>query len=244
MKERFSSSILIFLAAASVRTATAMPRTDILDSLRVSLAAKDLPLREALQRLVSQTKVQLVYPDALVEGIRSNCSLQNVTLRRALEEILAPAELSFRVMADEQIVIVWRGWWENAPPHRGPPGGMGFGPPPWGRGGPPLGEAEFMDTVLKDLKLSEAQKAEIDTIRSVQQEKALELFHKRQKHELSFESMRAARRAVHEETLQLMKEVLTPGQIPQFEKALKAMRPPRGGMPPPHPEGGALPPRP
>jgi hypothetical protein len=79
-----------------------------IDSIRVSFAVQEAALREALQGLISQTKLQIVYSDALVKDIQASCACDNVTLRQALEELLKPTPLTFEVMPDGQLVIVKR----------------------------------------------------------------------------------------------------------------------------------------
>jgi outer membrane receptor for ferrienterochelin and colicin len=79
-----------------------------LDSIRVSFEAKNVTLREALQNLVAQTSLQIVYNDGLVNGLKVSCACTNVTLRQALEELLKPTPLTFEAMPDGQIVIIKR----------------------------------------------------------------------------------------------------------------------------------------
>ncbi len=79
-----------------------------LDSIRVDFAAKDIPLREALQKLIAQTHLEIVYNDALVNGFKASCVCKNVSLRQALEELLKSTPLTFDVVKGGQIVIVKR----------------------------------------------------------------------------------------------------------------------------------------
>ena len=83
------------------------PQNDI-DNIRVSLEARNIPLREALQQIMAQTKAQIVYSDALVQDVNAGYSGKDVTLRNALNNLLAPAALDYRVMEDDQIVIIKR----------------------------------------------------------------------------------------------------------------------------------------
>jgi hypothetical protein len=211
---------------------------EALDSLRVNLTVQDIALREALQQLVSQTQAQLVYHDAIVAGVKTSCSLKNVTLRQALKEILAPADLTYRVMDDGLIVIVWRGWMARPPERRGPPNGAGFRPPPFGAGGPPPGSPEFIDAALKDLALSATQQAQIDSMRNAQREKVVALLRQRQTGELDFEKFRAEYHKLNDEMIQQMQGVLTKDQYKKLEKVIEQHRPPRRDFPPLRPEGG------
>jgi hypothetical protein len=206
-----------------------------LDSLRVSLEVKDVALREALQQLVSQTQAQLIYHDAIVAGVKTSCALKNVTLRQALEEILAPADLTYRVMDDALIVIVWRGWAARPPERRGPPG---FSPPPFGPDGPPPGSPEFIDAALKDLALSATQQAQIDSLRNAQREKVVALLRQRHIGELDFEKFRSEHHKLNDEMMQQMQGVLTTDQYKKLEKVIEQPSPPHGSFPPPRPEGG------
>ena len=79
-----------------------------LDSVRVNFEARDVALREALQTLIAQTKLQIVYHDALVKGMKVSCACTDVSLRQALHELLKSTPLTFEAMPDGQIVIVKR----------------------------------------------------------------------------------------------------------------------------------------
>ena len=217
--------------------AVSRAQTPALDSLRVNLEAKDLALRDALQQIVAQTKAQLVYHDALVAGVKTSASFKNVALREALAQILAPAELTYGVMADGQIVIVWRGWMES----RGASHTAGVRPEPFGMAGPP----DFIATALLELTLSETQKTQIDSIQRMQREQAVGLFRRRQAGALDFDDFRSAREQMNEELMKQMQGVLTKEQYKKFKKELEQTRPPREGFrqPQPHhrPEGGPPP---
>jgi len=226
---------LIFLGFVFIAVVS-RAQTPALDSLRVNLEAKDLALREALQQLVSQTKVQLVYHDALVAGVKTSGSFKNVTLRVALAEILAPAELTYGVMEDGQIVIIWRGWRER----RGVSNEAGLRPPPFGMAGPP----DFIATALQELALTETQRTQIDSIQKAQREKAVALFRQRQNGTLDFEDFRSAREKMNDDLMKQMQGVLTKDQYKKFKKELEQNRPPREGfrpLPPLRPEGGPRP---
>ncbi len=99
--------LAIFHVAASAFAFDVMDKAD-LDKVRVRLEAQNLPLREALQSLVAQTKLQIVFDDARVKNLKVDCSCPNVTLRQALEELLKTTSLTFEAMNDGQIVIVSR----------------------------------------------------------------------------------------------------------------------------------------
>ncbi|MDZ7362369.1 MAG: STN domain-containing protein [candidate division KSB1 bacterium] len=233
-------ALLIIFGAALVGAAASRAQPPALDSLRLSLELKDAPLREALQQLVLQTKAQLVYHDAIVAGVKTSCSLKNVTLRQVLEEILTPADLTYHVMDDGLIVIVWRGWMTRPPERQGPPNGTGFGPPPpFGAGGP-----EFIDAALQGLALSEIQQAKIDSMRNTQREKLVALLRQRQNGELDFEKFRSEHRKLNDEMMQQMQDVLTTEQYKKLEKTVQPQRRPLRGFPPLRPEGGTMPRRP
>ena len=204
-------------------------QTPALDSLRVNWEAQDLALREALQQIVAQTKVQLVYHDALVAGVKTSGSFKNVPLREALVEILAPAELTFAMLEDGQIVIMWRGWLER----RG-------AAPPFSMAGPP----DFIALALQELALSKTQKTQIDSLQKIQREKAVALFRQRQTGALDFEDFRSAREKMNEEMMKQMQSVLTKDQYKKFKKELQQNRPPREDFhpPPSHRPAGGPPP--
>jgi len=237
-------ALVIIFGVALVGAAISLAQTHALDSLRVSLEVKDAALREALQQLVLQTKAQLVYHDAIVAGVKTSCALKNVTLRQALEEILTPADLTYRVMDDGLIVIVWRGWMVRPPERRGPPNGAGFRPPSFGAGGPPPGSPEFIDAALKELALSETQQAQIDSMRNAQREKVVALLRQRQTGELDFEKFRSEHHKLNDEMMQQMQGVLTRDQYKKLETVIQQHPPPRGGFSPLRPESGTRPRRP
>ena len=108
--KRSSSHVVLFLFIITARgfaDVTAADKVN-LDSIRVSFEASDVALREALQNLIAQTRLQIVYHDALVKGMKVSCACQNVTLRQALHELLKSTPLTFEAMPDGQIVIVKR----------------------------------------------------------------------------------------------------------------------------------------
>ncbi len=109
MKKNLSHLFLLSLIhiAASAFAFSGIDKAE-LDKVRVSLEAQSLPLREALQSLVAQTRLQIVFDDALVKDFKVNCACPNVTLRQALEEALKSTPLTFEAMNDGQIVIVRR----------------------------------------------------------------------------------------------------------------------------------------
>jgi hypothetical protein len=96
------------LAASASTSYNLFTPQDDLDNIRVSLEAKNISLREALQQIMAQTQAQIIYSDALVKDVSAGYSGKNVTLRNALNNLLAPAALDYRVMEDNQIVIIKR----------------------------------------------------------------------------------------------------------------------------------------
>lgn len=108
MSKNFQQSLLLFLFIVANAFASNVSDKAALDKVRVTLQAQDQPLREALQSLVAQTKLQIVFDDARVSEYRVNCSCPNFTLRQALDEVLKHTALTFEAMNDGQIVIVQR----------------------------------------------------------------------------------------------------------------------------------------
>jgi hypothetical protein len=90
------------------QTAVAAPETGALDSVRVNLTARSLPLRQALQDLVRQTDLQMVFTDADVSDCSVTLELDHVILRAALTALLHSTPLTYRVMQDGQVVIYRR----------------------------------------------------------------------------------------------------------------------------------------
>jgi hypothetical protein len=101
--------LFILLVVVPCHAALQATEKPDLDKIRITLEVNEMPLREALRELVAQSKLQIVYNDALVNEIKVNCSCKNATLRQALEELLRTTQLAFEVMNDGQIVIVEAG---------------------------------------------------------------------------------------------------------------------------------------
>jgi hypothetical protein len=108
MPSAFKVWVRVNLAASASDSQQGFAPHSNLDNMFVSLDARNTPLREALQQIMSQTKAQIVYSDALVKDINAGYFGKNVTLRNALNNLLAPAALDYRVMEDDQIVIIKR----------------------------------------------------------------------------------------------------------------------------------------
>jgi hypothetical protein len=108
MPSAFKVWMRVNLAASASDSHQGFAPQDDLENIRVSLEAQNIPLREALQQIMAQSKAQIVYSDALVKDINAGYSGKNVTLRNALNSLLAPAALDYRVMEDDQIVIIRR----------------------------------------------------------------------------------------------------------------------------------------
>jgi outer membrane receptor for ferrienterochelin and colicin len=108
MRKIFSAQLfLLFIFVAPSLADTSAEKAG-LDSIRVNFVANNISLREALQKLIAQTHLEIVYNDALVNGFNVNCACSDVSLRHALEELLKPTPLTFEVVKGGQIVIVKR----------------------------------------------------------------------------------------------------------------------------------------
>ena len=105
-RQALALSLLLFLSVPAL--ASNVIDKAALDKVRVTLRAENQPLREVLQSLVAQTKLQIVFDDARVRDYRVDCSCPNFTLRQALDEVLKNTALTFEAMNDGQIVIVQR----------------------------------------------------------------------------------------------------------------------------------------
>jgi ferric enterobactin receptor len=79
-----------------------------LDSVRVSLHVTDMQLRKAIQLISAQNELHIIFNDAFVKDIKVSCSFKNISLRKALEELLKNTKLTFKTMKDGQIVILKR----------------------------------------------------------------------------------------------------------------------------------------
>lgn len=97
----------VHLAASSLDASQSLVA---LDELRVSLRVENFSLREALQKIVSQTKLQIVYSDALVQEVKVTCDCKDMSVRATLGELLKNTVLNYEITSDEQIVIVRRGF--------------------------------------------------------------------------------------------------------------------------------------
>lgn len=106
---KFVLSILVLLLHSST-SLYPIPKDgqEDLDQIHVNLKFNNLSLKEALQQLVRQTNLQIIYNDAIVENIRVDCPCRNLGVREALSELLKTTKLVFKVLADGQIIIVIR----------------------------------------------------------------------------------------------------------------------------------------
>ena len=73
---------------------------------RVTLDAEAMPLREVIRRLEQQAGIDIVFRDALVEGVMITYTCTDTPWREALAALLRPTPLSFRLLDDGQVVIV------------------------------------------------------------------------------------------------------------------------------------------
>lgn len=78
----FKVWIRVNLAASASDAQQGFAPRDDLDNIRVSLEARNIPLRQVLQQIMAQTKAQIVYSDALVKGSNVNCVCNNVVWYR------------------------------------------------------------------------------------------------------------------------------------------------------------------
>jgi Spy/CpxP family protein refolding chaperone len=104
------------------------------------------------------------------------------------------------------------------------PGG-GTGP---GNNSPPVG-AGMVDRALRDLDLSDKQKAKLEDIKTAQQKKLADLAEKAREGKLDGDELRKTFEKNREEMIKDIEAVLTRDQIDKFEKALKDATPPNPG---------------
>lgn len=83
-----------------------VPRDTLTEHRRVTMKAETMSLREAIRTLEQQAGLDLVYNDALIEGIVVTFSCADMPWRDALTALLASTPLTFRVMDDGQVVLV------------------------------------------------------------------------------------------------------------------------------------------
>ncbi|MFQ5640647.1 MAG: carboxypeptidase-like regulatory domain-containing protein [bacterium] len=78
------------------------------DDDKVTLKCQNAPLRTALQKLARQTRIDIVYADELVENLTVTCDFEKMPLQQALKQILQDKPVTFRVVNEKQIVLVWQ----------------------------------------------------------------------------------------------------------------------------------------
>jgi type II secretory pathway component GspD/PulD (secretin) len=93
-------ALLLFLAAS------VYSQELTLDQIQVTLKLKDRPLREAINQIYKQTKIQFVFNDALVEKETVSCDCEAITLRIALYELLKHTSINYQFVNERQIVLV------------------------------------------------------------------------------------------------------------------------------------------
>ncbi len=74
-------------------------------TLRVSIKAHHIPLRQVLNQLSHQYSLAILFADELVEGIRVDCDINNLPLEEALVQILQNTRLSFKIVKNGQVVL-------------------------------------------------------------------------------------------------------------------------------------------
>lgn len=133
---------VILTGARSPRTGTALERPARLDVERVPLAA-------GLTELHVRSGVNLLFSPTFIPGDRIvSCRCASMTVRTALERILAGTSLGFREV-DDQVLVYPKGQ-DAAPPHRDQPdpgeGGSAAGAPAAAAG--PSDGSRFVGTII------------------------------------------------------------------------------------------------
>ena len=85
----------------------------------VSLKLENIPLRTALEMLVTQTEIDIVYGDKLIENVDVTCDFHNIPLDKALKRILDGTSVVFKIFNDNQVVLIWRDAKKNKTTLRG-----------------------------------------------------------------------------------------------------------------------------
>ncbi len=74
---------------------------------KVTLLCKGEPLRVVLEKIREKTGTDFVYNDILVDDVKVNCDLKNVSIENAIGEILHGEELSYK-MFDKNFVVLFK----------------------------------------------------------------------------------------------------------------------------------------
>jgi len=122
------------------------------------------------------------------------------------------------------VAVLWVGAAVAQPPDSPPPGGH---PGPGFRHESP---AERLDKLATLLDLTDAQKAQVQTILEEQHSK-MKAFRDQAEssgQKPTFEQMRAQREQLHEETIAKLTPVLTPTQLKKFQVLMEEHGPPGG----------------
>lgn len=100
-------ALTVVVFSLSLQSGLAQSQKNLeVDSVQVRFALKNAPLREALQKLITQSGLQIVYNDALVNGLLVSCECKNVSVRQALDSLLADTPLSYQRLKNGQVVII------------------------------------------------------------------------------------------------------------------------------------------
>ncbi len=75
-------------------------------SKNVSLELQDVPLGTALQLMAEQTKYDIIFSDRLVKDIEVSCTLENILVEDALEQLLQNTSVAVQIFGDNQIVLL------------------------------------------------------------------------------------------------------------------------------------------
>ncbi|MCA9742400.1 STN domain-containing protein, partial [candidate division KSB1 bacterium] len=100
-------ALTVVVFSLSLQSGLAQTQKNLeVDLVQVRFALKNAPLREALQKLITQSGLQIVYNDALVNGLLVSCECKNVSVRQALDSLLADTPLSYQRLKNGQVVII------------------------------------------------------------------------------------------------------------------------------------------
>lgn len=72
---------------------------------RVSFKVSNIPLRQALDQLIDQTGISLLYSDATVNNIISNCNCKNTTIESALDQLLSGTSITYQITSSGYLVL-------------------------------------------------------------------------------------------------------------------------------------------
>lgn len=78
------------------------------DENKLSLNLQNVPMRDALRIIAKQTQMRFLYADSLISDIFITCNIKQHSLTQALNKIILPQNLDYKITSRTQVVVFKR----------------------------------------------------------------------------------------------------------------------------------------